>query len=692
MSEVSIKDAFQQALTLQQEGRIEEALGIFEQILKALPNDPSVLFFTGTARQLAGNSAEAVDLLKQAATVSPDNPDIWNHLGVALFDLERFEEAEFAYRKATELNPSHADAWNNLGNILNTQSRFEEAEDAFRHSLMVKPDHLKAKRGLALILMFLKRYQEAEIALTDLLEMRPEDPEFLEMIGGVLIALSRPAEAEGYLLRSIAISQDQAVLYNDLGNCLTKMHRYSEAESAYRKAIDLESDDARMHSNLAALLKTTGQVNKSIKMFRHALELENNNPITFSNLIFALIHDPDTSGEAVLEECQKWTSLNQSTPSTGDVSHDNSLSPNRRLKIGYVSPDFRRHAVAYFLEPLLASHDHDHFEIYAYAEITQGDEVTERFQLYTDHWCNTVGMDDESLAAQIRKDGIDILVDCGGYTTGSRLMMFALKPAPIQVATLLGHGMTTGLAAMDYMLVDSVIAPNGAEAFFSEELLRLPHGVVSFRPDPTWPEIGPRKRNNDEEIVFAYFNGPDRINSLMIDIWGQILQALPKARLLLKHHAYDEENNKSYWRELFADLPSDRIDFEGLPGGWPKNMDVYERVDIILDSFPVTGSTTIVIPLWMGTPVISLGGSHSGQRLGVAFLCAAGLPELAADSPESYVEKAICLAQDRDRLALLRKSLRDKIMASSLCNDKEVTRSIEVAYREMWKKWCAAQT
>jgi len=686
MSEVSIKEAFQHAIALQQEGRAGEALDIFEQILKIIPNDPGTLFFAGVARHQTGNIIGAVALLEQAAEINPDNPDGWNYLGAVYFELDRPVEAESAYRKGIGLNPSHADAWNNLGNLLNTQSRFEEAEDAFRHSLAINPDHLKAKRGLALILTFLKRYQEAKTVLSDLLAAAPDNPEFISMMGTTLAALSEYGKAEDMLRQTILITPDQATPYNDLGNCLASLHRYGEAESTYRKALDLEPDNSAIHNNLGALLNTTGRVKEAIKTYRRSLELQNDNSAAFSNLIFSLMHAPETSGEDILAECRRWDARHQA--SAPQLPFSNTPDPERRLKIGYVSPDFRRHAVAYFLEPLLASHNHEHFDIYAYAELKHGDDMTERFQEYADHWCNTVGMDDKTLAAQISKDGIDILVDCGGYTLGSRLMAFNHKPAPVQVATLLGHGLTTGLAAMDYILVDHIIAPDGAERFMSEELVRLPHGLVSFRPDPAWPEPTQRELNDDEEIVFAYFNAPARINSLMMDIWQQILQALPKARLLLKNHAYNESSEIGYWQEFFSKLPGNRIDFEGLAGGWSKNMDVYERVDIVLDSFPVTGSTSTAIPLWMGVPVITLAGDHVGQRMGAAFLYAAGLPELAAESPETYVEKVIGLARDKPRLALLRSSLRAKMAASPLCDHKAVTRSVENAYREMWKKWC----
>jgi protein O-GlcNAc transferase len=361
--------------------------------------------------------------------------------------------------------------------------------------------------------------------------------------------------------------------------------------------------------------------------------------------------------------------------------------PERRLRIGYVSADLRDHPVAYFLESVLAAADRAAFEITCYSNLRDEDATTARLRRSVDQWRPIHGQSDESVGAAIRQDGIDILVDLSDHTTGSRLPVFADKPAPVQCSWL-GYFGTTGLAEIDYIIADRFVIPSGEEGFYSETICRLPDSYLCFTPPHAAPPVGP---SPDGPVTFGCFNNPLKINETVVAAWSAILAAIPESRLLLKTKQLDDAAMRGALVEQFAvhGIARGRI---VCAGGAPRAalLAAYGDIDIALDPFPYCGGTTTVEALWMGVPVISLRGDRFTARVGDSILTTSGLPELVEASIPDYIARASDLARDRPRLAGLRAGLRDRLAASPLCDAARFARHLEAAYRQMWRDRCAA--
>jgi predicted O-linked N-acetylglucosamine transferase (SPINDLY family) len=369
--------------------------------------------------------------------------------------------------------------------------------------------------------------------------------------------------------------------------------------------------------------------------------------------------------------------------------HTNDCSPDRRLRIGYVSPDFRSHPVGTFLLPLLESHDHQGFEIFCYSSVRVPDAITARCRAQADVWRDALGMSDEQLAGAIRDDRIDVLVDLTMHMADNRLLVFARKPAPVQV-TYLAYCGTTGLAAMDYRLTDPYLDPPGRdEPFYCERSVRLPETYWCYRPVIETSPAETLPASGTGQIVFGSLNNFCKVSDASLAAWSRLLQAVPGSRLLLHAHAGSHRQRVC---TLLAGqgVAAERLELiDFLPAG--DYFDVYRRIDVALDPFPYGGGTTTCDALWMGVPVVSLAGATAVGRGGLSILSNVGLPDLVARDPGEYVEIAARLAGDLPRLRELRAALRDRMRKSPLMDAPRFARNVEAAYRRMWKEWCAAE-
>jgi predicted O-linked N-acetylglucosamine transferase (SPINDLY family) len=371
------------------------------------------------------------------------------------------------------------------------------------------------------------------------------------------------------------------------------------------------------------------------------------------------------------------------------IIHTNERIPARKLKIGYVSPDFRRHAVAYFIEPVIIAHNHEYFEVFCYSNSVKHDEVTKRIQAHADQWRNIVGMSDEQVTELIRKDGIDILADLAGHTAYNRILVFARKPAPIQVSWI-GYLATTGLSTMDYKIVDNYTDPLGlTEQFYTENLMRLPESFLCYLPDRASPEIGPLPAMSTGHITFGSFNNFAKVTPQVFALWAKILNEIPDSRLILKGRSFHDKTTCNYTINMFTQrgIAAERITLQYWDQS-PKHLESYNLVDIGLDTLPFNGATTTCEALWMGVPVITLAGTAYHSRVGVSLLSNVGLPDLVANTPDEYISIAVNLAKDLNRLKSLRGYLRNIMRYSPLCNAKKFTLNLEMCYRTMWEIWC----
>jgi predicted O-linked N-acetylglucosamine transferase (SPINDLY family) len=407
------------------------------------------------------------------------------------------------------------------------------------------------------------------------------------------------------------------------------------------------------------------------------------------NLLAALHYLPVHDPQSIVIESRNWNRLHAEPLARLTQPHTNSRDPERPLRIGYVSPDFRVHAVSQFMLPLLESHDRGLFHIFGYADVATPDDLTARLQAQVHTWRNIVGMTNEKVAALIRQDEIDILVDLAGHTADNRLLVLAMKPAPIQV-TYLGYPGTTGVAAIDYRFTDALADPPGmTDAYFSERLIRLPQSAWCLREPPNAPPISELPAIKAGFVTFGSFNNFAKVNVPLLKIWARILLGMANSRLRLKAQGLGSNLAQQVVLQTMADcgIEPGRVDVSG----WvpqPRHLAQYGQIDIALDAYPYHGTTTTCEAIWMGVPVVTLAGMNHLSRVGVSLLTNLGLPQLIAQSPEQYIQIAIAMAGDLPRLAALRATLRQRLKDSPLMNGPRQARDIESAYRAMWRHWC----
>ena len=366
-------------------------------------------------------------------------------------------------------------------------------------------------------------------------------------------------------------------------------------------------------------------------------------------------------------------------------------TPGRRLRIGYVSPDFRQHAAAFFSEPLLAAHDRSQVELFCYAEIGVADEITERFRALADHWRPTAGHSDAEVAAMVRADGIDVLIDLGGHTASNRLLVFARKPAPVQIEYILGHGTTSGMSAMDAFLADDALAPPGTDAVFSERLVRLPRIPLVYRPPAEMPDVAPLPAVANGFVTFGHFGRPERLNERVIAAWSRILHAVPGSRLVLNSRNFHEAAFRNLFVTRFGahDIARERLDLI-CTAPQPRTWAAYGMIDIALDPFPHNAGTTTIEALWQGVPVVTLAARPTVGRFGASILHAVGMDDWIARDLDAYVARAVAAAADLHVLAQLRAELRPRFEASPLRDADGLARCVEAACRTLWDEWRTA--
>jgi predicted O-linked N-acetylglucosamine transferase (SPINDLY family) len=424
--------------------------------------------------------------------------------------------------------------------------------------------------------------------------------------------------------------------------------------------------------------------------YRSALLLKPERAIAYSNLLFTMSYDPTYDAQTIFREHLEFSNRYSGPLSLIQRSHTNDRNPDRRLKIGYVSPDFRKHSVAFFIEPALSFHTREKYETFCYSDMLFPDTVTQRIQNHSDQWRNISGMSDEHVSEMILNDRIDILIDLAGHTGKNRMLMFSRKPAPVQVSWI-GYPGTTGLSVMDYKIVDNYTDPEGmTEQFYTEKLLRMPESFLCYLPFQESPEIKPLPSLTKGSITFGSFNNFSKMSNETLDSWARLLNELSGSHLILKSQALTVKESRDRVIDIFKkeNVSEDRIEFMSFVPSYQTHLDLYNRIDIALDTFPYNGTTTTCEALWMGVPVVTLAGNSHVSRVGVSLLSNAGIPELIAKDIDEYVSIASGLANDTERLIMLRHNLRQMISRSPLCNAKKFTNNLEHIYRTIWEDRC----
>jgi predicted O-linked N-acetylglucosamine transferase (SPINDLY family) len=673
-----------------QAGRLAEAEVCCRRLLAAQPHHPDGLHLLGLIAHQAGQYESAVELIRQAIQRNGQNAAYFYHLGVALHVQGKRDEALAAYTAAIHIQPDLAEAHCNFGVTLNEQGKREQALAAYAQAIRLRPDYAVAHSNLGDALNADGRFDEAITACRNAISLMPDLAEAHYNLGNALRQQGKHDEAIAAYAQAIRIRPDYAHAHSNMGIALNEQGKLEQALAAYHQAIRIRPDHAEAYCNSGIALKEHGKYDAAIAAYRQALRIKPELAEAFSNLLSCLNYDDQSTADQIFAAHRQWDER-YGVLTARPRAYANPREPGRRLKVGYVSADFRWHSVAYFVEPLLRAHNHETVEVFCYAEVAQPDSVTHRLRRYADHWLVTVGLSDDALTQRISKDGIDILVDLAGHSGKNRLRVFARKPAPVQV-TWLGYPNTTGLSSIDYRLVDAITDPAGADALASETLVRLEGGFLCYAPLSEAPAPSPPPMVAADAVTFGSFNNPAKLSAATLDAWATLLTRLPKARLILKGRPFADAGTRAWFLARLGErgVATERVELLAFLRGAAAHLRVYKRVDIALDPFPYNGTTTTCEALWMGVPVVTRRGDRHAGRVGASLLAQIGLTELIAGSAEEYVEIALALANDPARLTKLRASLRPRMAPSPLCDAPAFARKIEGTYRKMWQHWCVA--
>jgi predicted O-linked N-acetylglucosamine transferase (SPINDLY family) len=655
----------------------------------AAVRSPTTAVAEAVTHHQAGRLPEAAALYREALAADPEHPDALHLLGVLACDCGDLEAAEVLLGEATRIEPGIAQFHGDQGLALLLAGRPLEAVECLERALALDPDYADARTNLGSALHALGRYGDAAASFERALTLRPNAAEAHNNLGATLRAQGRLTEAIARYWVALAFRADYPEAHNNLGNALSERGEVDAAITCFAHALALRPGYAEAHNNLGNVLRDAGRLPEALAAYRRALELRPDYPAAHSNLIFALDLDPAVTSAAAFAERQRWDARYARPHAAAGARHDNDRDPDRPLRIGYVSADFRRHSAAAVFGPVLHHHDRGSVEVVCYAGVSNPDDVTARFRQRASLWRPTLGMPDDALAARIRADRVDILVDLAGHSAGNRLLAFARKPAPIQV-TAWGHAHGTGLQAMDYFFADAVTVPAAHRGDFSETVVDLPC-IVCFDP-PSAPDVEPLPALAARGATFGCLNRLAKVTDDMLDLWATILREAPASRLLLKDPTLDSANVRDRLVAFFGGrgVAAERLI---LLGGTPhrEHLAAYGRVDLALDPFPHGGGVTALEGLWMGVPMVALAGERVPSRIGAAFLTLMGLPDLVADSPRAYIDIAVRAAGDVARLAPARADLRRRLAASPLCDHRAYCAAVEAAYRAMWRRWCGGE-
>ncbi|WP_224959675.1 O-linked N-acetylglucosamine transferase, SPINDLY family protein [Geomonas subterranea] len=525
--------------------------------------------------------------------------------------------------------------------------------------------------------------REAAGLLARTLSLEPENPKALNALGGALRQLGQLERAAAAFAQALRIEPGFGEARINLALLLKEALRLTEAEALLRAGVELAPGSVRLAYNLANVLHAQGRSLEAVAAYRETLRLDPDHLDARQNLLFALHYAPQFTRRGIYAEHLKAARSRPFRPHRQTVDR-----PHRggRIRVGYLSPDFRGHAVASFIEPVLKQHDRDRFEIFCYANVPAPDATTGRLRELSDQWRDIHGMADHNAAALIAGDGIDILVDLAGHTSGSRLPVFCHRPAPIQV-TWIGYPDTTGLKEMDYRITDALADPPGIEdRLHSEVLLRLPRSFCCYAPPAEAPELAPPPCGANGYITFGSFNNLSKVTPEVIALWSRVLRAVGDSRLLLKAKPLADRGVRQRILEQFLEqgVAAERIELDQGQPGTREHLEQYQRVDIGLDTFPYNGTTTTCEALWMGVPVISLAGDRHCSRTGASLLTNCGLADLVTTSEAAYVDMARQVARDRETLREFRAGARERMRRSPLLDAAGVTRELEGVLAELW--------
>jgi predicted O-linked N-acetylglucosamine transferase (SPINDLY family) len=603
---------------------------------------------TNKAKKLyeAGYVSQAISFYSEIVATCPDNDEATFTLARMYCNAGRGEEARPLLQKISPQSQYYIEALFTLGMILVNRWDFAGGAECFLRLIELDNSHVPSHNNLALC----------------------------------LTELARPEDALRYFTQAIQLAPDNAETCNNLGNLFVRYWKLSEANEQYQKAIELKPDYAGAYNNLGRIACFEGRLSDAVDYFKTALDFESCFRTAADNLLITLNYSEMVTPEQVRDTHLQLASVY--TGSADTYSFPRRQHAGNKIKIGYVSADFKNHSAGFFIKPVLESHNKDSFDIFCYDQTVVSDAASNSLMETGWSWRNVYGLSDKQVVTQIHADGIDILVDLSGHYEGNRLGVFALRAAPIQV-TWLGYPNTTGLSQIDYRLTDEWADPTGiTDHLHSERLLRLPQSFLCYSPPAITPEI---TLLPEEPFIFCSFNHFPKISDTTIQLWTDVLRAVPGSKLLLKNGPLCDPSVRTRLLKRFAkhQIDASRLILTGFTISREEHLQTYGKCHVALDTYPYNGTTTTCEALWMGLPVVTLVGKVHAARVGLSILKNAGLSEFIALTPDQYVKIAVALAKDPARLQQYRRNLRERLSSSPLMNAANFTSDLEQIYRRM---------
>lgn len=678
----SADDLFAAAVRVHQSGDLHAAEAAYRHLLRAVPTHAPALSNLGAIRAKLGDEDEAVRLYQLALAAYPNFPDALFNLGNIHRRAGRMEQAGELFRSCTLADPDHAPAHFNLGVVAVHFGLFAEAEAAFRRVVEIEGTIGRAHLRLGEVLHRLGRADEGVQYLREYATAYPDDAAGQYQFALALAAGGKAADAVGILQGLLRRTPDDADAHNALGLAQASLGRQDDAVHHFERAVGLKPQLAEGWSNLAVCLAEQGRTDEAIDAFRQALAVRPDAPLIHSNLLLNLNYSSRPTPEQVRDEHFAWGDRYGVTDRK--VEPHPPLDAGRKLRVGYLSSEFRDHPLSGLLRSVLEHHDREQFEVFAYANLNRTDATTDQLKGYSDHWRPIAGMPAPAVAQAVHDDRIDILVDVGGHTHGVNLLTFSLRPAAVQ-ASLGGYPNTTGLPTVGYRITDPVSDPPGAtESLYREQLVRLPEVPWVYRPPADAPPVNPLPALARRQFTFGCLNNSSKVSEACLDVWVKLILGTSGSRLVLMGGQSAAGQRRLADRFVKAGVLRDRVQLvPRLPRD--RYLAQYGEFDLCLDPFPYNGGVTTADALWMGVPVLTAAGRTAAGRQGTMLMLALGLEEFVVGTPDDLPVVAKEWMNRRAELARLRAGLRERMAASPLCDVRRFVRHLESAYREMWK-------
>jgi protein O-GlcNAc transferase len=679
------RSTFEAARQHHEQGDDAGAHQLCQRVLELAPDDGAALSLLGKLDLKAGRLEQAADWLQRAAQARPSSSVDLCNLAVVYFRQGALARAAETLGRALEVDPKNVDAIWNLGLVLLDRGDTEQGLTLLTRAAGLRPESLAFQLTLGNVLLAADAFAQAVQHFRNALALEPTNVELSYRVLATLVRSDRLVEAEELARWLVEEHPSQAERQIGLGRVLAKQRRFSDAIAAFHQALALEPANVAVTTPLVEALAALGRVDETLMELERALAIDSMRAVEHSSLVFQTTFSSHHDADAQLAVARGWSDRHAAPLSRKRHAHPHDRDPERRLRIGYVSPDFRQHVQRLFTFPVLAQHDHAAFEIVCYSSVKAPDEYTHRIKALADEWHDVARLSDGELAQKIRDDRIDVLIDLSMHMAKNRLRVFAEKPAPVQI-TWLAYPGTTGVDGMDYRITDPYLDPPGAPLPYSEQSLWLPHSFWCYGPENEELAVGELPQLRAGHVTFGCLNNFMKVNRATLELWARVLVANSGSKLLMlapRDWAQDfarnilQENAVDPERVEFVDRQS-REDY----------LATYDRIDIALDTLPYQGHTTTLDAYWMGVPVVTLLGETVVGRAGLSLASNLGLHDWVAHAPAQFVQIATRFAGAPSHLSQLRSELRQRLQRSPLMDAAGFTRDLEAAYRQAWRKFC----